>query len=114
MVRIILLFVACLVPILAFAPAAHANGATVFAQDIIATSDGDLKITFVGHGSLILTFKEKVIHVDPYSKLADYSLLPKADAVLITHQHQDHLDLTALAAIIDSDTDIVLNAKSAE
>jgi len=114
MIRIILLFLACLAPIVVFAPAAHANGNLAFAQDIIATSDGDLKITFIGHGSLILTFKEKVIHVDPYSKLADYNLLPKADAVLITHQHQDHLDLAALAAIIDSDTDIVLNAKSAE
>jgi hypothetical protein len=67
-----------------------------FETDLIKTSGGDLKITFIGHGSLIFTYGGKVIHVDPFSKLADYSTLPKADLILITHEHADHLDLEAL------------------
>jgi hypothetical protein len=58
-----------------------------FETDIIPTSGGDLKITFLGHGTLMFTYGGKVIHVDPYSKVADYSKLPKADLILITHEH---------------------------
>ena len=79
-----------------------------YETDVIPTSAGDLKITFLGHGSLMFTFGEKVIHVDPFSRVADYSTLPKADLILITHEHQDHLDTEALASIRTEKTDIVL------
>jgi L-ascorbate metabolism protein UlaG (beta-lactamase superfamily) len=67
-----------------------------FETDIIKTSAGDLKITFIGHGTLLFTFGGKIIHVDPVSQEADYTKLPKADIVLITHHHGDHFDLKAL------------------
>jgi hypothetical protein len=50
-----------------------------FQTDILKTSQGDLEITFIGHGSLMFTFNGKVIHVDPFSKLAEYSKFPKAE-----------------------------------
>jgi L-ascorbate metabolism protein UlaG (beta-lactamase superfamily) len=56
----------------------------------------------------MLKFDGKVIHVDPYSKVADYSRLPKADLVLISHEHFDHLDQRALAAVRTADTKVVL------
>jgi len=77
-------------------------------KDTIPTSAGTLEVTFVGHGSLIFGFGGKVIHVDPFGKLADYTKLPKADLVLITHAHGDHLDATALAAIRKPDTRILV------
>jgi L-ascorbate metabolism protein UlaG (beta-lactamase superfamily) len=77
-------------------------------KDVIKTSGGDLEITFVGHGSLIFGFAGKVIYVDPFSKLADYATLPKADLVLITHAHSDHLDPVALAAIRTEKTQVVV------
>jgi hypothetical protein len=70
-----------------------------FATDIIKTSAGDLKITFIGHGSLMFTFNTKIVHVDPFTKVADYAKFPKADVILITHEHHDHLDLKALEQI---------------
>jgi L-ascorbate metabolism protein UlaG (beta-lactamase superfamily) len=80
-----------------------------FETDVIATSAGDLEITFLGHGTLLLTFDGKVIHIDPYSKVADYSQLPKADLILITHEHGDHLDKNAIASIRGARTQFVIN-----
>ena len=56
----------------------------------------------------MLTFQDKVIHVDPWSNLADYSQLPKADIILVTHEHGDHLDLQAIDILKREDTTIVL------
>jgi len=85
-----------------------ANAQTPFETDNITTSDGDLKITFIGHASLMFTFNGKVIHVDPDGRLADYSTLPKADIVLITHEHGDHFDLSAIKILRTNQTKLVL------
>lgn len=67
-----------------------------FESDTIKTSAGDLKMTFIGHGTLMFEFDGKVLHIDPWTQLADYSKMPKADIILLTHNHPDHLDLKAL------------------
>jgi len=67
-----------------------------FETDRIKTSEGDLVITFIGHGSLMMSIADKVIHIDPVSNMADYGALPKADLLLVTHEHSDHLDLKAI------------------
>ena len=77
-------------------------------KDEIPTSGGNLEVTFVGHGTLVFGFGGQVIHVDPYGKLTDYGALPKADVVLITHAHGDHLDPAALAAIRKPETRILV------
>jgi len=78
-----------------------------FERDTIKTSAGDLVITFLGHGSLMMDLAGKNIQVDPYGKVADYAKLPKADLVLVTHGHGDHLDPAALAAIRKDSTVVV-------
>ena len=79
-----------------------------FEKDVIPTSNGVLEITFVGHGTLMFEFNDKVIHIDPVSREADYSKLPKADLILITHQHGDHLDANAIKSIKKESTKIFL------
>lgn len=80
----------------------------MFETDVIPTSAGDLKITFLGHGSLYFTFNGMTFYVDPYGKVADYSQLPKADVILLTHEHHDHLDLHAIEQIRKAETQMVV------
>ena len=101
----LLLWVNALVVVFAFVAAAKEK----FQTDTIKTSAGDLKITFIGHGTLMFTFGGKTIHVDPVTAEADYTTLPKADVILLTHNHPDHLDTQALDVLRTDKTVLVLN-----
>ena len=98
---------------LPFFMTALAFGQDQFESDTFKTSSGDLKITFIGHGSVFFEFAGKVVHVDPWGKLADYSRLPKADVILVTHEHQDHFDKNAIESIRKPGTIVVLTAACA-
>lgn len=79
-----------------------------FETDRIKTSKGDLVITFLGHGTLMMSFDGKVIHVDPVAQAVDYARLPKADLILVTHEHSDHFDLKAINLIKSKETAYVV------
>ena len=85
----------------------------MFEQDTIKTSAGDLQITFIGHATLMFAFAGKIIHVDPVAAQADYGGMPTADIILVTHEHGDHLDPNAIAAIRQESTVILLPEKGA-
>ena len=85
-----------------------------YETDIVKTSKGDLQIVFIGHGTLMLTFGGKVIHVDPFSRVADYSKLPQADLIFLSHEHRDHLDLKALEFLRTDKTKIILTENCAQ
>jgi L-ascorbate metabolism protein UlaG (beta-lactamase superfamily) len=83
-------------------------------SDVVKTSAGDLKMTFIGHASLMFTIGEKVVHIDPVGSEGDYSKLPGADMILVTHDHYDHLDEKVVKALSSDKTDLVFSQKCAE
>lgn len=77
--------------------------------DVYDTNNGKLNVALLGHASLIFEYAGKTIYVDPYSAVADYSVLPKADLILLTHEHSDHLDKNAIDAIKKDDTRFIVS-----
>ena len=77
---------------------------------------GKLEIYMVTHGSVAMNYKGFSVQVDPVGKMGqaeiDYSWFPKADLILITHEHGDHLSPDTIALLSKDDTQILLNAKS--
>lgn len=82
-----------------------------FQKDIIKNSSGALEITFIAHGTLMFKFNNLIIHIDPVSSYADYSNLPDADIILITHQHGDHLNKEAIDLITKSGTELIITER---
>lgn len=87
--------------------------------DRFFTSEGNPVIMHcIKHGSLSIQVGGKWIYIDPVTDkvppVTDYTKMPKADYIIITHEHQDHLDAKAIAQLTKDDTKIILNPRSSE
>ena len=82
------------------------SGAAWAQSDVIKTSRGDLRITPIHHASLMLQFDGKVIYVDPVNQ-GDYAGKPKADLILVTHAHPDHMNRARLDELESAKTIVV-------
>ncbi len=88
-------------------------GQSDFVTEEFGTSTGPLAITYVGHGTLALEWKGISLHIDPVSSFADYRTWKRADLILITHQHGDHLDPVAIEDLKGPETELIMNPASA-
>ncbi|MEJ2355201.1 MAG: MBL fold metallo-hydrolase [candidate division WOR-3 bacterium] len=82
--------------------------------DKINTTKGDLMVTLVGHASLMFDFNGKILYIDPVMSEGDYNKMPKADIIIVTHEHGDHLDPFAINAVRTDATAIILTKRCSE
>ena len=94
-----------------FATAAAADTNTV--TDVFRAPNGKtVAFTCIKHASLRIQYDGLEIQVDPVASLApatDYSTFPKADLVLVTHEHFDHFDKDAIAELRKEGTAVYAN-----
>lgn len=87
-----------------------------FETDTFHTKSGkEVVITFIKHSSLSITYDGLHFQIDPvrnYGTPTDYTAFPKADFILITHEHSDHLDAQAVTDLTKQSTQIILNENS--
>lgn len=82
-------------------------------SDTIPVAGGEIRITPILHGSVQVEFGEMAIYVDPWSR-GDYSGAPKADLILVTDVHGDHLDAEAIGSLSQEGTELVVSAAVAD
>ena len=77
-----------------------------------------VKMYCIKHGSIRMQVGDKWIYVDPVTTAVkpetDYSTLPKADYILVTHEHFDHLDSVAINQLSKEGTELITNARCHE
>ena len=74
---------------------------------------GKVDITCINHGSLAISYKDYLIQIDPVKnyggKELDYESFPKADLILVTHEHGDHSNKETIESLSKEDTRIITN-----
>lgn len=76
-----------------------------------APKGGQVQIAMVNHGSIALSYKGYEIQVDPVGDF--YAEFPKADLIVISHEHGDHLAPDVVKSLSKEGTRVICNASSA-
>src|SRR5579872_3654778 len=99
----VILIVVCAVFTFLFVLAPHAHAAAE--TQSFPTSAGPVKITPLNHASTLIEAGGKTIYLDP-AKPVKFAGMAKADLILITDIHGDHMDPNSIAAVSKSGTEI--------
>src|SRR5450631_4839402 len=99
-----LLMLGCSVFALLFAMAPIAHAAAE--PQIFPTSSGPVKITPLQHASTLIEAGGKTIYLDP-AKPVKFAGHPKADLILITDIHGDHMDPDSIKDASNPNTEIL-------
>ena len=85
--------------------------------DTFTTSEGtSIKMYCIKHGSVRMQIEDKWIYVDPVTNAVqpatDFSTMPKADYIFVTHEHFDHLDSVAIRQLTKEGHLVILRYQS--
>ena len=95
-----------MLPILICSLIAMVSFASAADTQTFPTSAGQVKITPLYHASTLIEAGGKTIYLDPATP-AKLGGLPKADLILITDIHQDHMDPDSISAVSTAATEIL-------
>ena len=87
--------------------------------DTFKTKNGKpVKFHALVHSSIRIDYDGKEIEIDPVTKLGnrtiDLAALPKADYLLVTHEHGDHFDKEAIKQLTSDKTQLITNQRCAD
>lgn len=93
---------------LRFYRAFQLTGTNILTGDHLVTTNGDVVIHPINHASFVMNWNGKMIYNDPVGGTTPYQALPKADLILISHDHSDHYSTTTIAAVQATNAVIVV------
>ena len=87
--------------------------------DVFKTKRGKtVRFHALVHASIRIEYDGKEIEIDPVTKLGkktiNYSTMPKADYIFVTHEHGDHFDKAAISLLTDGETRLITNKRCAD
>ena len=90
-----------------------------YETDVFTTKSGKtVKIYALMHSSIRIEYDGREIEIDPCAKLqnrtVDYSAFPKADIILVTHEHFDHYNEATLRLLSTAKTQLLMNQRCVE
>jgi L-ascorbate metabolism protein UlaG (beta-lactamase superfamily) len=91
-----------------FYRAAQLQEPNVLTGDHLTTEDGDVIIHPINHATFVMKWKDKMLYVDPVGGASRFAGLPRADLILVTHDHGDHFDAPTITAVKTTNTAIVV------
>ena len=106
----------CLLAIMGLSTAC---GQQTFEVDEFTTKSGKtVKFHALVHASIRIEYDGREIEIDPVRKLGnktiDYTAMPKADFVFVTHEHGDHFDKEAIKLLSKEGTQLIMNKRCAD
>lgn len=108
--------ITCLLAVLGLTTAC---GQKNYEVDEFTTKNGKtVKFHALMHACIRIEFDGKEIQIDPVQKLGnrtvDYTAMPKADYIFVTHEHGDHYDANAIKLLSADKTQLVMNKRCAD
>lgn len=105
--------------ILAWKEAGMTVTTDTYEVDVFKTKSGKtVKFHALVHASIRIEYDGKEIEIDPVTKLGgktiDYTAMPKADYIFVTHEHGDHFDKEALKLLTGDKTQLITNKRCAD
>ena len=90
-----------------------------YETDTYTTASGKLvHFHALTHASIRIDYEGYEIEIDPVGKMGDrvidYGGFPKADIILVTHEHYDHLDTAAIRMLSKKETQLITNQRCAD
>ena len=106
----------CLLAIMGLSTAC---GQQTFEVDEFTTKSGKtVRFHALVHASIRIEYDGREIEIDPVRKLGnktiDYTAMPKADFVFVTHEHGDHFDKEAIKLLSKEGTQLIMNKRCAD
>ena len=86
--------------------------------DTFQTRSGkQVKFTCIKHASILIEYDGMTFYFDPVTGLkpeTDYTTMPRANYIFITHEHADHFDRMALTQLVSTNTVVFANPNVAQ
>jgi L-ascorbate metabolism protein UlaG (beta-lactamase superfamily) len=82
------------------------------ASDKFTSTAGNIEMNFIGHASLMFKMNDVIVYFDPVRSMGKYENMPKADMILVTHEHYDHLDSALIRDLSKPETVVICNQAS--
>jgi L-ascorbate metabolism protein UlaG (beta-lactamase superfamily) len=75
------------------------EGSNILTGDNLVTANGTVTFHPVNHASFVMSWNGLVIYNDPVGGATPYAAFPRADLILVSHDHSDHYDSATLKAV---------------